>query len=273
MIIDCHCHAGEGDGFTGPWDTRAPLSSYLRRAGEAGIERTVVFAAFHSDYAAANRSVLALIAQQPQRLLGFAFIHCERDRGRIGSIIAQAVREWGFCGIKAHRHDAPLSRELCEAARRFKLPILFDPTGEVHAVGLAAHEFPDVPFIVPHLGSFADDFRAHAALIDLMVRLPNVYGDTAGVRRFDYLREAVARAGAHKVLFGSDGPFLHPGLELEKIRLLRLPNAQERLVLGGNLRRLIHAARRTRFPASHACRLCGHGRPCAHERRYAGPLQ
>ena len=21
-IIDCHCHAGTGDGLTGPWDTR-----------------------------------------------------------------------------------------------------------------------------------------------------------------------------------------------------------------------------------------------------------
>jgi hypothetical protein len=25
MIIDAHCHAGKGDGLTGPWDTNAPL--------------------------------------------------------------------------------------------------------------------------------------------------------------------------------------------------------------------------------------------------------
>ena len=30
MIIDCHCHAGLGDGFTGPWDTEARLGRYLR---------------------------------------------------------------------------------------------------------------------------------------------------------------------------------------------------------------------------------------------------
>ena len=58
MIIDAHCHAGRGDGFTGPWDTVAPLGVYLRRAFAAGIDRTVLFAAFHSDYAAANREVL-----------------------------------------------------------------------------------------------------------------------------------------------------------------------------------------------------------------------
>ena len=49
MIIDSHCHAGKGDGLTGPWDTDAPLGAYLRRAVRAGIGRTVLFAAFSSD--------------------------------------------------------------------------------------------------------------------------------------------------------------------------------------------------------------------------------
>lgn len=49
MIIDCHCHAGTGDGLTGPWDTRAPLKAYLQRASQAGIRRTVLFAAFTSN--------------------------------------------------------------------------------------------------------------------------------------------------------------------------------------------------------------------------------
>ena len=34
-IIDSHCHAGKGDGLTGPWDTNASLDSYLRRAYES----------------------------------------------------------------------------------------------------------------------------------------------------------------------------------------------------------------------------------------------
>ena len=51
------------------------------------------------------------------------------------------------------------------------------------------------------------------------------------------------RAGAHKILFGSDGPWLHPGLELAKIKLLRLAPADEALVLGGNLVRLIAQSR------------------------------
>jgi predicted TIM-barrel fold metal-dependent hydrolase len=49
--------------------------------------------------------------------------------------------------------------------------------------------------------------------------------------------QAVERAGAKKNLFGSDGPWLHPGVELAKVRLLGLSPGDEQLVLSGNLLR------------------------------------
>ena len=244
MIIDCHCHAGTGDGLTGPWDTRAPLKDYLRRASDAGIRRTVLFAAFHSDYAIANQEVARIVTGKPERFYGFAFVHALRDRSRVNDLVRVAVERYGFVGIKVHRHDAPISREICAAARSFALPVLYDVAGEVSVCELLAQEYPDVNFIIPHLGSFADDWRAQLALIDHLVRHPNLYADTAGVRRFDLLEQAVRRAGPGKILFGSDGPWLHPGIELAKIKALRLAPAQEKLILGGNLQNLIRTARR-----------------------------
>ncbi|SDY96317.1 amidohydrolase family protein [Nitrosomonas halophila] len=242
MIIDCHCHAGKGDGFTGPWDTRAPLEKFLRWSADADIDRTVLFAAFHSDYATANREVARIVASRPDRFYGFAFVHTQHGRGRILDIIKTAVKQYGFVGIKVHRHDAPINREVCEAARRFALPVLYDVSGEVSVCELLAQEYPEVNFIIPHLGSFSDDWRAQLALIDHLVRHPNIYADTAGVRRFDLLEQAVARAGAKKILFGSDGPWLHPAVELAKIQALQLPPAQEALILGRNFLRLIRQA-------------------------------
>lgn len=239
MIIDCHCHAGSGDGFTGPWDTRAPLKDYLRRATVAGIQRTILFAAFHSNYAVANKEVARIVASQPDRFYGFAFVHAARDRGRVHHLIETAVRQYGFVGIKIHRHDAPITREICDVARTFALPVLYDVVGEVSVCELLAQEYPDVNFIIPHLGSFADDWRAQLAITDHLVRHPNIYTDTAGVRRFDLLEQAVKRAGAGKILFGSDGPWLHPGIELAKIKALRLSPQQEKLILGENFLNLI----------------------------------
>jgi hypothetical protein len=245
MIIDCHCHAGKGDGLTGPWDTAAPLGPYLRRAAQAGITRTVLFAAFHSDYAVANREVARIVASRPGRFLGFAFVHPQRDAGHVGSLVREAVERHGFVGIKVHRYDARITREICEVARAYALPVLYDVMGEVATVELLATEYPDVAFIIPHLGSFADDWRAQLALLDHLERHPNVFTDTSGVRRFDLLEQAVHRAGAEKILFGSDGPWLHPGVELAKVRALGLSRADEALVLGGNFLRLIRRVRRT----------------------------
>jgi uncharacterized protein len=75
------------------------------------------------------------------------------------------------------------------------------------------------------------------------MRFPNVYADTSGVRRFDYIVQAVERAGAHKVLFGSDRPWLHPEVELHKIRVLGLSPEKEALILGKNIMRLLNKIR------------------------------
>jgi hypothetical protein len=241
MIIDCHCHAGKGDGLTGPWDTAAPLESYMRWAAQAGIDKTVLFAPFHSDYALANREVGRIVISRPD----LAFIHPIHDRGRVDALVRESTQSFGFVGIKVHRHDARITREICEVARSYRLPVLYDVMGEVSICELLAREYPGVNFIIPHLGSFSDDWRAQHAFIDYLARHPNIYTDTSGVRRFDLLVEAIRRAGSHKVLYGSDGPWLHPGIELFKVLALKLPPASERLVLGDTFLKLIADVRPT----------------------------
>ncbi|MEY3240198.1 MAG: hypothetical protein RIR11_1636 [Bacteroidota bacterium] len=238
-IIDCHCHAGKGDGLSGPWDTAAPLSRFLMWSEKAGIQQTNLFAAFNSvGYANANEEVAGIVHSDRRRFSGFAFVHSVADQGRIFAMVEKAVLKFGFCGIKAHRHDGRLTREVCEAARAFRIPILYDVMGETTAVELLATEYPDVNFIIPHLSSFADDWQAQLNFIPLLERHPNVYTDTSGVKRFDLLEMAVRRAGANKILFGTDGPWLHPAVELEKIYALELPMEETQLILANNFLRL-----------------------------------
>lgn len=250
LIIDSHCHAGQGDGFTGPWDTRAPLHDYLHWCDDAGIRKTVLFAAFSDDYAKANLSVAKIVDSNRRRFYGYAFLHATRDRGRIYRMVDTAVNQYGFCGLKVHRYDARISREICETARKFKLPVLYDVMGEIWSVELIATEYPDVNFIIPHLGTFSDDWKAQLAFIDHLARHKNVYTDCSGVKRFDLLKMAYRRAGAHKILFGSDGPWLHPGVELSKILYLKAKPEEEQLMLSGNFLRLTQQSRQTLLQAA-----------------------
>jgi hypothetical protein len=161
-------------------------------------------------------------------------------------MVRHAVEHWGFRGIKVHGYESMPSREICETARAFRLPVLVDVASRAEVVDMFAPQYPDVNFIVAHLGSFTDNWKAHQQVVYQLARYPNVYADTSGVRRFDYLVQAIRVAGARKILFGSDGPWLHPGLELHKIRLLKLSSEDEALILGGNALRLLRAAGRGR---------------------------
>jgi predicted TIM-barrel fold metal-dependent hydrolase len=242
VIIDFHCHAGRGDVMTAPWNTIAPLESYLSRARKAGIDRTVVLPAFHTDYLTANRELARIVARWHPRLIGFAMVNAKTDAGRVREMVREAVMRHGFRGLKVHGHDAMPTREVCEVAREFNVPIIVDVVGKAHVIDMFAAQYPEVIFVIAHLGSFADDWRAHERVIEQMVRYPNVMADTSGVRRFDYLVQAVKRAGPRRLVFGSDGPWLHPEAELYKIRLLGLPRETESLVLGGNARRVLAVA-------------------------------
>jgi hypothetical protein len=158
-------------------------------------------------------------------------------------LISVAVEEYRFVCIKVHRYDARITREICEVARAYELSVLYDVMGEVSVVELLATQYAMVNFIIPHLGSFADDWRAQLALIDPLERYANIYTDTSAIRRFDLLEQAYRRAGPHKILFGSDGPWLHPGVELAKVGALDLPPDEEKLILGTNFLQLIRNVR------------------------------
>lgn len=241
-VIDSHVHLGFGTVPLGSGDALEDLRCWRRRATAAGVRRAVLMAAPVGDYGEANRLVARVARREPDRWLWYAFVNAVADRGRVEDVVAAAHRR-GACGLKVHWSDGPATDEVGEAARRHRMPVLFDPAGDVRLVVRLADRHPDVAWIAPHLSSFADDVRAQSRLVDVLVRRANVFTDTSGVRYFDLLQEAVCRAGAHKVLFGSDGPFLHPAPALATVRALRLDPADRARVLRENVLRLTRPAR------------------------------
>jgi hypothetical protein len=64
----------------------------------------------------------------------------------------RAVKQYRFRGVKAPGHESLPTREVCEAVRAFRIPILVDVAGQAHVVDMLAPQYPDVNFIIPHLG-------------------------------------------------------------------------------------------------------------------------
>lgn len=61
----------------------------------------------------------------------------------------------------------------------------------------------------------------------------------------DFWRKSFNQAGPEKILFGTDAPWLHPGVELSKIWQLRLKHPEQDLqkILSGNFLKLANTAR------------------------------
>ena len=94
--------------------------------------------------------------------------------------------------------------------------MLVDVFGRAHVVDLLAPQYPDVDFIVPHFGSYADDWRVMRRVIDQIARYPNVYStfshlnvkDAAKGKSTprDFFQTVVDRFGANRLMWASFFP-------------------------------------------------------------------
>ncbi len=106
-------------------------------------------------------------------------------------------------------------------------------------------DFPRLRVVLAHMGGgYWDD------AVRIAEEFPeNVYFDTAIAvsalpipekLRLDDGRavEMIRRVGAHRVMFGSDFPWVNPGPDIERIRSLDLEDGEKAMILGDNAKKL-----------------------------------
>jgi predicted TIM-barrel fold metal-dependent hydrolase len=236
LIIDAHGHAGHGQAMSAPWTTWADPEVTLRHMAEAGIDHTVIFPINNPEYEQANQEIAEICARYPDKFIGFAKHDPETEAGRIRGLLRREVEVLKLKGLKLHRLP---TREVLDTVAELGIPILYHPE-KVSNFHMIASQYPQIPFIMAHLGSFASqDWAQHLEAIDVARRYPNVYLDTSSVVFFKFLEMAAKELGAQKLIFGSDGPEVDSRVELYKIRLLKLSAEDEAKVLGGNILRLL----------------------------------
>jgi uncharacterized protein len=236
LVIDAHCHAGHGEEMSAPWSTRADPEITLRHMAEAGIDRTVIFPINNREYEKPNEEIAEICGQHPGRFIGFAKHDPQTEAGRIRKMLRREVENLGLKGVKLHRLP---TREVLDAVAELQLPILYHPE-KVANFHMIAAEYPNINFIMAHLGSFAShDWNEHLEAISVARRYPNVYLETSSVVFFKFLEMAAQELGPGKLIFGSDGPEVDSRVELYKIKLLKLAPADEARVTGGNIARLL----------------------------------
>ena len=194
-VIDCHAHAGTAQGLSAPWTTTADPEEILRRATEAGIQKTVIFPISADNFEIANREIASICRRYPDRFIGYAKHDPVKEKGRVRAMLLREIREMGLRGLKLHVHPTP---EVLDTVAELRIPIIYHP-GRVAQFEEIARDYPAVDFILAHLGSdLSQNWREHLAGIDMAKRHPNVYLDTGAVVLTRYIEQAVREVGPER---------------------------------------------------------------------------
>lgn len=247
MIVDGHVHVTDSD--------YGNVDRLLPQLDAAGIERAVcvpggmidvrqfsrIFSGkLRPDPTIPNYLVYDAIAAHPDRLYGYVCLNPHE-----GSAAVAAMREGfdrGCRGVKlaplVHRvtFDLPALAEISDECGRRGFPVYThvvpNPGATTADFAALAGRHPSTNFVIGHMGFGPGDADA----IEFAAALPNFYLETS-LGNFLILQDALAQAGAGKLVFGSEFPLSHPQVELQKILLLKSP--QQDLIVRGNILRLL----------------------------------
>lgn len=247
-IWDAHVHLA---GIEGTMAERT--DRLLEHADRLGIRRLVVFLGAlgahdpqPADVRRRNDEVLKAIARAPDRILGFVYLSPKFPQESLDEF-DRCVRDGPMVGVKLwvsmRCHEPALDPIVRRAAER-KAPILQHTffrrdgnlPGESSPDDLAAlaARHPDASFLCGHAGA---DWEPGIRAIRPSA---NIWAETGG---FDpcagMVEMAVRELGPERVVFGSDAGGRSFGSQLAKVESAGLPDLSHRLVLGGNIRRLL----------------------------------
>src|SRR5437868_6216215 len=137
--------------MSAPWTTRAGVEVTLDHMAEAGIDRTVIFPINNDQFEKPNQEIAEICGRYSGKFVGFAKHDPQTEAGRIAPMLRHEIESLGLKGLKLHRLP---TREVLDVVAELSIPILYHPE-KVANFHMIAAEYPKVPLIMAHLGSFA----------------------------------------------------------------------------------------------------------------------
>lgn len=248
LVWDVHCHF--------KWAGATPEASVDRMlaiADRVGVDRLVVHLGssrlhdpppevFQQD----NDEVLRAVRHAPRRVLGFVYLNPNFLDASLREL-ERCVADGPLLGIKlwvARRCNHPSLDPIVRRAGQLKAPVLqhtywrVGPNlpGESLPADIAelAARHPDVPIIAAHLGN---DWERGIRAIR---RAPNAYAEVSGSDPTAGIVEmAVRELGPERVIYGSDAAGRSYASQLAKVYSASLAPSAQRLIMAGNLKRLL----------------------------------
>ncbi|PZS10988.1 MAG: metal-dependent hydrolase [Chloroflexi bacterium] len=231
-VVDAHMHVGEFPLFNVCMDADGLAETFRHYGIEAGM-------VFHPD----NRYVRDVV----EAIDGaYGLVWCNPHKAGFVEEAVELFEHPKFLGVKLHplldafHPNDPALHPLIEQVVARGLPVLIHCGHPIFTLPWSIEElavsFPEAKIILGHMGHGNIVYINGA--IDVAERNTNVYLETSGMPMHTKIAEAVERAGATKVLYGSDAPFHEVGVEIRKVQVSGLSPELVARVLEKNSRLL-----------------------------------
>jgi len=248
VIWDAHTHL---NGISGTPEER--VANLIHFADRVGIQRLIVFMGYPflqdpspDQVREQNDQVMRAVDHSDGRALGFVYLNPKHTDESLKEL-DRCVRDGPMVGIKlwvAIRCADPCLDPIIERAVELKIPVLQHTwrkatgnlPGESTTSDLAAlaRRHPSASFLAAHVdGDWERGIRAIRALENVAVEICGS-DPTAGM-----VDMAVRELGAKRVIFGSDAGGRSYASQLAKVYGAEIPDEAKRLILAGNLQRLL----------------------------------
>lgn len=234
-ILDCHGHLGGRSS-----DYHVPdggLDATVREMDRLDVEKCCVFSlsGVRSDETCGNDLVAEAVRRYPGRFVGFTLVNPNRGPEEMLRELERGAG-MGLCGVKlipyyqGYDEEGPNIDVACRWAHERRTLILNHNWGSARQMERLVRTYPDACFLTGH---------STAAYADLMRRCENLYVCSCPLLGPRACEDLVAAVGADRLLFGSDLQDLPIAWGLGPILFALISPEEKRLILGGNLERLL----------------------------------
>ena len=239
VVIDAHMHIDTYYNFYVPRSANEDLFAGARRLGISRLYGSSLLA-IRGDAQAGNGSALRTHQERPD-LFSPYFVVKPNYPEEVATVIARA-EAYGIRSFKIHDdgndlpYDHPAYDPLYEHAEGVGGVILVHTYGRKHVVPMmnVAARFPQLVILLAHSGILDEEIY-----YDAVRQHPRIYLETCNSLAWHGLIERlVDHAGADRVLFGSDMPFMSPDQQIGRVLFARIPDEVKRRILGLNARML-----------------------------------
>lgn len=237
--IDAHVHVGDFGGWA---SVSMTAESLVGSMDEFDMERSILCGA--NQYS--NDDVLNARERYPERILPLVWVDPLQGEEALQAV-DRYVGTLRFAGIKMHPlfnafvADDPIVDPVMRKAEEYGVPVFIHcghpPFSLPWSIALLAERHPSVPTVMIHMGHGHGVYIQ--ASIEMAKRYGNLYLEMSGMPMGSKILEAYRTVGADRVLFGTDGPFHHPSVEIQKVLTSGLSEREQGDVFYNNTAKLM----------------------------------